>query len=177
MTEHIYESGFYAERLTEALKRDKPVYGEPKGPSKLFHGTILEFQRDQIQPSKSGLIWLTNTEKTAKGFLRMSRSTDSPKEAKEGKGNIFEYYLKPDSKILVKNHWDGVDSNKLVKEAKEKNADVIAIRKVRDIPETEDQYYILVNPSKLALAIETLPPDRPLRKRKKSSRPSARSIR
>jgi len=145
---------------TKNLYREKhKVFGEMEGPVELHHGTLLDFDPENIQVNVQGEIWLTDSEEAASVLGNLGLSSDGTvlkqagaKTFKAGQAQVHSYSVKSGAKIHVIDN-----AGRLTEEAMNtaraagKDADIIAIRNVQDIGLIPPNvaYYIVKNPDVL----------------------------
>tara|TARA_Y100000310_G_scaffold328215_1_gene395998 strand:- start:24502 stop:30339 length:5838 start_codon:yes stop_codon:yes gene_type:complete len=129
------------------LVASNPVLGEAGGPTTIFHGTPFDFPGRQLTMGRGAEgIWFTNSEATARRFGSIVPSQRAPEGAVVGTGQVLSRTVREDASVLVINSWDGTGSAGLAARGRKAGADIIAIRRVSDVPRTDAQYYLVLNP-------------------------------
>ena len=148
--------------------KESRVIGEKGVENRIFHGTSLEYDPADIELRGDG-IWLSGKKKVADRMATFGPSSAVMRDLEEAglglsKPRTVEYRIKDGAKIHVVEHWDGtnrtgipeIDASRKGEPTLEDiveaagDADVIAMRSVRDIIGSEDAvYYLVRNPDVL----------------------------
>tara|TARA_R100000808_G_scaffold132_5_gene964 strand:+ start:46 stop:3645 length:3600 start_codon:yes stop_codon:yes gene_type:complete len=165
------------------------VIGEKGVENRIFHGTSLEYDPTDIELRGDG-IWLTGKKKVADRMATLGPSAAVMRDLREAglglsKPRTVEYRIKDGATIHVVEYWDGsnrtgipeIDASKMENTFEDiveaaGDADVIAMRRVRDILGSEDAvYYLVRNPDVL---VPAQPPTTPARQADVAPRGAAR---
>ena len=167
------------------------VIGEKGVENRIFHGTSLEYDPTDIELRGDG-IWLTDNKKFADRMATLGPSSAVMRDLEEAglglsKPRTVEYRIKDGATIHVVEYWDGTNRTGIPEPHASKmentlediveaagDADVIAMRRVRDILGSENAvYYLVRNPDVL---VPAQPPTTPARQADAAARGAGDAI-